>query len=81
MCQSNEGYQPFYRGLYFCKKIRMEQHIYEVGLEWQSQRKGWMNAPRLETGIEVATPPHFRWDGRNMVSPNIFLPQPCSAAS
>lgn len=37
----------------------MEQHIYEVGLEWQSQRKGWMNAPGLETGIEVATPPQF----------------------
>lgn len=37
----------------------MEQHIYEVGLEWQSHRKGLMSSPDLEKTIEVATPPQF----------------------
>ncbi len=37
----------------------MEQHIYEVGLNWTAQRKGIMDAPELTTAIEVATPPQF----------------------
>lgn len=37
----------------------MEQHIYEVGLNWVAERKGVMEAPELLTKIEVATPPQF----------------------
>lgn len=34
-------------------------HFYEVSVNWQSQRKGTMSSPELETTIEVATPPQF----------------------
>ena len=37
----------------------MEQHIYEVGLEYLTQRKGLMTAPEVDAPLEVATPPQF----------------------
>ncbi|NJW52602.1 OsmC family protein [Salinimicrobium oceani] len=37
----------------------MEEHIYNVDLEWRSQRKGEISSPELEKPIEVATPPEF----------------------
>ena len=35
------------------------EHIYEVSVNWQADRKGFMNSPVLNTKIEVATPPQF----------------------
>ncbi|MGZ3921549.1 MAG: OsmC family protein [Bacteroidia bacterium] len=35
------------------------EHFYEVSVNWQSDRKGIMNSPVLNSGIEVATPPQF----------------------
>lgn len=35
------------------------EHFYEVSLNWQSDRKGILNSPVLNTSIEVATPPEF----------------------
>jgi len=35
------------------------EHFYEVSVNWQSDRKGMMNSPVLNTNIEVATPPQF----------------------
>ncbi len=37
----------------------MEEHIYNVDLEWRSQRKGEISSPELNESIEVATPPEF----------------------
>jgi len=34
-------------------------HHYEVKLDWESERKGLMSSPVLESNIEVATPPEF----------------------
>lgn len=34
-------------------------HFYEVSVNWQTERKGTMSSPELETTIEVATPPQF----------------------
>ncbi|HEY8893863.1 MAG TPA: OsmC family protein [Niastella sp.] len=34
-------------------------HYYEVDLDWQSDRKGIVSSPVLNTKIEVATPPEF----------------------
>ena len=35
------------------------EHFYEVSVNWQSDRKGIMNSPILNTSIEVVTPPEF----------------------
>ncbi|MHB8260822.1 MAG: OsmC family protein [Bacteroidia bacterium] len=35
------------------------EHLYEVSVSWQTDRKGVMNSPVLNTKIEVATPPQF----------------------
>jgi len=34
-------------------------HYYEVQLNWESDRKGLVSSPVLQTDIEVATPPEF----------------------
>jgi peroxiredoxin-like protein len=34
-------------------------HHYEVYLNWESDRKGWIKSPVLHAAIEVATPPEF----------------------
>lgn len=34
-------------------------HHYEVKLNWESERKGLMSSPVLDSNIEVATPPEF----------------------
>ena len=34
-------------------------HHYEVKINWQSDRKGLMSSPVLQSNIEVATPPEF----------------------
>jgi peroxiredoxin-like protein len=35
------------------------EHIYEMSVNWQADRKGVMDSPTLNTKIEVATPPQF----------------------
>ena len=35
------------------------EHVYEVSVNWQADRKGVMDSPVLNTKIEVATPPQF----------------------
>jgi peroxiredoxin-like protein len=37
----------------------MEDHLYQVGLEWKEDRKGEISSPVLKDKIEVATPPEF----------------------
>ncbi|MBK7097731.1 MAG: OsmC family protein [Sphingobacteriales bacterium] len=37
----------------------MSEHIYNVSLEWVSDRKGVMQSPELNDKIEVVTPPPF----------------------
>ena len=40
----------------------MEQHFYQVDVDWNRDRKGMMCSPELSSslsGIEVATPPEF----------------------
>ena len=34
-------------------------HLYDVNLNWESERKGIMSSPVLTSKIEVATPPEF----------------------
>jgi peroxiredoxin-like protein len=34
-------------------------HYYEVKLNWESDRKGLISSPVLQSNIEVATPPEF----------------------
>ncbi|WP_262887771.1 hypothetical protein [Flavobacterium rivulicola] len=34
----------------------MENHIYNVNLKWERERKGLISSPELPTTIEVATP-------------------------
>ena len=34
----------------------MDNHIYNVNLKWESDRKGLISSPELPTTIEVATP-------------------------
>jgi len=34
-------------------------HYYNVDLNWESDRKGLMSSPVLNSNIEVATPPEF----------------------
>ena len=35
------------------------EHVYEMSVNWQADRKGIMSSPELNTNIEVATPPQF----------------------
>ena len=35
------------------------EHVYEVSVNWQADRKGVMSSPVLNTKIEVVTPPQF----------------------
>ena len=35
------------------------EHLYEVSVKWQEDRKGVMTSPVLNTEIEVVTPPQF----------------------
>ena len=35
------------------------EHVYEMSVNWQADRKGVMSSPVLNTAIEVATPPQF----------------------
>ena len=35
------------------------EHIYEVSVNWQADRKGVMSSPVLNDKVEVATPPQF----------------------
>ncbi|MCP5500580.1 MAG: OsmC family protein [Leptospiraceae bacterium] len=36
-----------------------EKHIYEVNVEWKTERKGMMSSPGGLQDLEVATPPEF----------------------
>ncbi len=36
-----------------------DTHLYEVDLNWDSDRKGTMSSPVLNQTVEVATPPEF----------------------
>jgi peroxiredoxin-like protein len=36
-----------------------QEHFYEVSLHWDSERKGTLSSPVLNTTLEVATPPEF----------------------
>lgn len=35
------------------------EHHYQVKLNWESQRRGFVSSPVLDSNIEVATPPEF----------------------
>ncbi|MEO8762064.1 MAG: OsmC family protein [Bacteroidia bacterium] len=35
------------------------EHVYEMSVSWQADRKGLMSSPVLNEKIEVATPPQF----------------------
>ncbi len=35
------------------------EHVYEVSVKWQADRKGVMSSPVLNEKMEVATPPQF----------------------
>jgi peroxiredoxin-like protein len=35
------------------------EHVYEVSVKWQADRKGVMSSPVLNEKVEVATPPQF----------------------
>ena len=54
----------------------MEKHSYTVNLNWESDRKGIMSSPDLDTKIEVATPPEF-----DKGMPNIWSPEHLFTAS
>ena len=54
----------------------MEKHSYTVNLNWESDRKGIMYSPDLDTKIEVATPPEF-----DKGMPNIWSPEHLFTAS
>lgn len=50
----------------------MEEHIYNVDLEWKSDRKGEISSPELNETIEVATPPEFPKGMPGIWSPEHF---------
>ena len=37
----------------------MEAHYYNVDINWNTERKGTMSSPELNSSMEVATPPEF----------------------
>src|SRR5450631_737835 len=48
-------------------------HFYEVELNWESDRKGKVSSPVLDSSIEVATPPEFPKGMRGIWSPEHLL--------
>ncbi len=50
-----------------------QTHYYEVGLRYDSERKGHLQSPVLSTTIEVATPPEFPGGMPNIWSPEHLL--------
>ncbi|MES1225955.1 MAG: OsmC family peroxiredoxin, partial [Bacteroidota bacterium] len=48
-------------------------HYYEVKLNWESDRKGLMSSPVLNSSIEVATPPEFPKGIHGIWSPEHLL--------
>jgi organic hydroperoxide reductase OsmC/OhrA len=48
-------------------------HYYEVGLNWESDRKGLVSSPVLNSSIEVATPPEFAKGIAGIWSPEHLL--------
>jgi len=50
-----------------------QSHFYEVSLRYDSDRKGTMQSPVLNTTIEVATPPEFHKGMPNIWSPEHLL--------
>lgn len=48
-------------------------HLYEVALNWESDRKGLVSSPALESTIEVATPPEFAKGVPGVWSPEHLL--------
>ncbi len=48
-------------------------HYYEVKVNWESDRKGLMSSPVLESNIEVATPPEFPKGMAGIWSPEHLL--------
>ena len=50
------------------------EHLYEMSVSWQSDRKGIMSSPELNSSIEVATPPQFPKGMEGIWSPeHLFL--------
>lgn len=54
----------------------MENHVYNVNLRWNNDRKGTLSSPELPISIEVATPPEF-----DKGMPNIWSPEHLFTAS
>lgn len=48
-------------------------HFYEVKVNWESDRKGKMSSPVLQSNIEVATPPEFPKGMAGIWSPEHLL--------
>ncbi|MBL0359294.1 MAG: OsmC family protein [Chitinophagaceae bacterium] len=48
-------------------------HYYEVKVNWESDRKGLMSSPVLQSNIEVATPPEFPKGMAGIWSPEHLL--------
>lgn len=51
----------------------MEEHIYNVDIQWVEDRKGEMSSPELPTTIDVATPPQFPKGIEGVWSPEHFF--------
>ena len=49
------------------------EHVYEMSVNWQADRKGIMSSPELNTNIEVATPPQFPKGMEGIWSPEHLL--------
>lgn len=50
------------------------EHVYEMSVSWQADRKGLMSSPVLNEKIEVATPPQFPKGMEGIWSPeHLFL--------
>lgn len=51
----------------------MNEHFYDVSVQWQSDRKGILTSSVLPIGIEVATPPPFPKGINGIWSPEHLL--------
>lgn len=51
----------------------MEPHLFNVNLEWKSDRLGELSSPELTTKFEVATPPPFPKGMEKIWSPEHLL--------
>jgi peroxiredoxin-like protein len=51
----------------------VQAHFYEVDVRWDSERKGFLQSPVLNSGIEVATPPEFPQGMPGIWSPEHLL--------